>query len=435
MRTNRLIPLALLAGSLAVAGCRGSDTAARAGRHTLAVGRLADVLARWERRPLQRDFAEHFVRHWVDVVLLADRLAAGDSLLDSAVVLDAMWPDVHEVLVADFQTELRSEAVAVTAAGIDSIYRAGDIRLVRHALWRSTSPAPRERAAEAHARLARAGRWLEPSATAAQGGGVELIRRGTTVPAFERAAFALEPGGVSDVTETQFGFHVIYRPRLHEVRDEFAALVERDLIASFDSLYGERLLAERRLTLDQNAVWTARQVAEFPVRYLDSDDVLATYRGGRLTSGRLVEWLQYLPITANEELIVASDARVTEVLRDLVRRDLLWSQVDSAGLQISDSLYTWLRRRHRDGVARVSRTVNITPAALAAAADVAGRVRAARERVAAYVDAVAGGEVSMVPVPPFLAARLRREVDWEIDGRNVERAIERARAIREAAGR
>ena len=46
-------------------------------------------------------------------------------------------------------------------------------------------------------------------ASAAQGGRLAPFRHGTLVPEFEEAAFALKKGELSNIVQTQFGFHII----------------------------------------------------------------------------------------------------------------------------------------------------------------------------------------------------------------------------------
>ena len=76
--------------------------------------------------------------------------------------------------------------------------------------------AGRKRAEELRARLvagedfaAVAREASQDPGSAPRGGDLGRVHRGQTVPEFESAAFALAPGALSEVVETQYGFHVI----------------------------------------------------------------------------------------------------------------------------------------------------------------------------------------------------------------------------------
>lgn len=128
------------------------------------------------------------------------------------------------------------------------------------------------------------------------GGDLGFFGRGAMVPEFEEAAFALEPGGTSEIVRSSFGLHLIRveeredavsRP-LDEVREELAEellrleAVNEAAVAQADELAEairagqslEEAAREREIDL-QRSGWLSRRAAGFVPELGAAPDVLA----------------------------------------------------------------------------------------------------------------------------------------------------------------
>lgn len=78
-----------------------------------------------------------------------------------------------------------------------------------------------------------AAKFSEDEGSKAKGGDLDYFSRGRMVPEFETAAFALEPGQVSDIVRTQYGFHIIKvvdkKPGVTRTLDEVRPQIEDQL--------------------------------------------------------------------------------------------------------------------------------------------------------------------------------------------------------------
>ncbi len=454
-RILKALGLSIIAG--ACGGVRDAftphvETVARAAGHELTVEQLAQLFSTARSLPLRPDVVERSAHLWVDYVLFADRLLAGDSMLDSARIVAARWPDVQATLIERLHASLVEARGILDSARLDSIYWAGEYRLIRHILLRtdpSSSPAAKEakrKQAEAlRARLAAGGSWAQANALSedslarVRGGEIGVITRGETVEPFETVAFALEPGEISRVTETPYGFHVLMRPPLEEVRASYRAAVEQRLSARADSIYLAELVERGKLAVRSSAAATLREAVREPLLSRESKTVLAQYTGGEFTVGDLMRWLDVLPPQLEDQIGSASDQQLISLVRSLAQNELLVAEARAAGASLSDEEMAQLRAGLADEMAEVRRVLKLDSIPQGVAGDREGRRRLVEAKIMQYFDLFAKDLPQLVPVPRFLADRLREEQKWRVFPSGVRRAYERATELRasldSAAGR
>lgn len=95
-------------------------------------------------------------------------------------------------------------------------------------------------------------KYSDDPGSKAQGGELGMIQRGVTVPAFENVAFSLQPGQLSDVVKTQFGYHILqvegketaHLKPLDEVKSQILATLTRDKEGQQEAAFAQQLASE-----------------------------------------------------------------------------------------------------------------------------------------------------------------------------------------------
>ncbi len=449
--------LGLVVLLLALAGCGGlrdafsahPRVAASAAGQDLTVDQLAGWVANVKKiQPKAENFAG-LAAIYVDFMVFASQLAKGRDMDDSLLVAQANWPTESQLKWNRFHDGLAATRAHLTPAQVDSAYQAGDVRLFQHILIQvpaSASPPMVEQKRATTEQLLRqtsagrgtafgavARRYSEDPGSKVADGYLAPAARGQFVAPFEVAAWALQPGGISGVVRSPFGFHVIRRPPLAEVRDSFAAGLERAIANRLDSVYVDSLAVRRDLRVKSGAPALVRQVFGDLVSARTDTRTLVTYRGGVFRVRDLVRWIFAIDPGEVRFLPTASDDQLVQFLGLVTKRELLLAQVDSAGVQLAPDEWRQVKAAHDSALGLLERELGLSAALFADSAPTpAARGQLAAAHVNAYLGRALAREVEFFPVPPFLASALRENEPWSINAAGVAEAVDRATALRAA---
>ena len=253
------------------------EIAAEAAGQTLSVERLAQPMTSIKGVPQTRDAAEFIANMWVDHTLLAQGLARGIDLGDSALASEVLWPELAEARGVRWHDSLLAHRAPLNDRAADSVYNAGEVRLLQHILVRVESSAEppvraagRKKADQLYAQAKGGANFgtlaarFSDDGSKRDSGYLQPAPRGKWVTSFDSAGWSLDPGQISPVIETPFGYHIIRRPPAAEVRDRMLAFTRERVGMVLDSAYLKDLGDRKHLKIASGAPGAMRKALSDP---------------------------------------------------------------------------------------------------------------------------------------------------------------------------
>jgi hypothetical protein len=460
MTNRRIAALTLAASAAFVAGCEGLkeaftahvDVAARAGSQELSVTRLAELLGGSRLNiPVTRENAGIIADLWTNYQLMGMAAARGDSLNDQKTIDEAAAGFVASVRVRKLMDSVARTWPRDTAYAAAYNQAGANLFAARHILFGTqTNMTPQQRDS-----VRRVAEVVRPQVTPTnfaqmaarhttepggkeRGGMLGVFSRGDMVKPFSDAVAAARPGEVAPgLVETQFGYHVVQRLPYELVpKDEFAQRYTESAQRGAETTYYAGLAQRAKLETKGDAAAALKRAAREPAEHRKDRATLATFQGGELSVGRMLQWVSSLPNPQRilQQLEAAPDSAVRGFVRDVARQELLLREADRGKLIYTADERAQLTRDWGQLVAMVWQGLGVDPKSLAdSAKSVPERERLAAARVEGMMDRIMSGQAQMVPIPMPLAFALDEKYDPSINRAGLDRATERAGKIRASA--
>lgn len=445
-----IAPAVVLSGGLL--GCdRARDlftahagTAAEAAGQKLSAERLAQIMSSAKGVRLTREAAELVANVWIDYTLLSQAVARGELPDDSASVADAVWPEVAEIKGTRWHDTLMARRSAMPPSAVDSVYRQNDQRLFQHILFAARSnaadtlrSAKRKQAETTLTRLRKgvgfgrlASQLSEDPGSRSDSGYLPLGPRGRFVAPFDSAAWLLEPGETSDVVETPYGYHILRRPGLEEVRGRLGDMLVTQVGMRLDSMYMDSLAAANEVEVVRDAPALMRTAIRNPGDAVESAKPLVRFTGGALTTRDYLRWVNALPPQYSARLRTADDSALNQFATALAQNTLLLRDAEAGGIRITAEEWTELTQRYRAQLDTLRRDMGLdAPELTDQSVPATQRATLAADKVTAYFDRLDDGKSRLRQLPASLATVLRGRLPSRVDDAGVNRALELAKEL------
>lgn len=426
-----------------------ADAAAVADDQELSSARLAQIMSGGKGAKATREAAGFVANVWVDYALFAQAVADRKLPLDSASIAKAVWPELAELRGSHWHDTLMARRSNIPPNAADSVYKADQVRVLQHILFRVEPNAipevrtvARKKAEGTLTRLRRgadfgdlASKLSEDPGSQREHGFLPPSPKGKFVTAFDSAGWTLAPGAMSGVVETPFGYHIIKRPGEEAVRDRLTAFLAQNAGMRLDSIYMDSLALTKQIKVAKGAPAAMRKAGEDPDAARRSDKALVNFKGGELTVGEFMRWVGALPPQYVAQLKQADDSMLTQFARILTQNVLLLRQADSAKIQVTPDEWKSIEEHFRSQVDTLRSEMGLGNATLgdSGAAAATERSKVATQKLEQYFDQLVGGKARLRPLPSALATLLRDRSSYRIYDAGLNRAVELAEAQRRKA--